>query len=78
MPITKSAIKALRQSRKKTLVNRSVRSRVKTMTDGALKEKTPLSLASAYSAIDKALKKHVLHRNKAARLKSKVAKSFAK
>ena len=77
MPITKSALKALRQSKRKAASNRPIRSRVKTTMDDAKKNMTPESLASAFSAIDKALKKNILHRNKAARLKSKVSKFLA-
>ena len=35
---------------------------------------TQKNLESAYSAIDKAVKKHLFHTNKAARLKSQIAK----
>ena len=78
MPITKSALKALRQDRRRTEVNRPVRSRVKTTLDAVKQEKTPKALASAFSAIDKAVKKHLIHKNKAARLKSAASKLLAK
>lgn len=78
MPITKSAIKALRKTKRQTLVNRPVKSRVKTSIDALKVTKTADTLAAAFSAIDKALKKHLIHRNKAARLKSKASKFLAK
>lgn len=43
------------------------------------KEKpTKKNLALAYSAVDRAVKKKVIHQNKAARLKSRLAKMAAK
>ncbi|MBP9700050.1 30S ribosomal protein S20 [Candidatus Woesebacteria bacterium] len=74
MPITKSALKALRQSDRRTETNRPIRSRVKTSIDKLNETKTPDALSTAFSAIDKALKRNLLHRNKAARLKSKLSK----
>lgn len=74
MPILKNAKKALRVSKRKALMNRPVRSRVKTMLDSVKKEPTTGGLAKAFSAIDKAVKKHLIHKKKAARLKSQVSK----
>ncbi len=74
MPITKSAIKALRSSKRKAVVNRSLRSRMKTSLDAVKEQKSPSALSQAFSAIDRALKKHIIHRNKAARLKSAASK----
>ncbi len=78
MPITKSAIKALRQSKKRAAVNRPVRSRVKTSIDAMIEATTQENLSQAFSAIDKAVKKHLWHRNKAARVKSRLARSVNK
>lgn len=74
MPITKSALKALRQADRRTETNRPIRSRVKTSIDKLNASKTPDALSTAFSAIDKALKRNLMHRNKAARLKSKLSK----
>lgn len=66
MPVLKSAKKKLRRDIKKTKLNNLYRKRYKK----ALKK----DINVAYSEIDKALKKRIIHKNKAARLKSRVAK----
>ena len=78
MPITKSALKALRQDRRRAKANQPIRSRVKTTLDEVKSTKSASSLSSAFSAIDRALKKHLIHRNKAARLKSKASRLLVK
>ncbi len=78
MPITKSALKALRKDKRKTAINRPIKSRVKSSLDQVKESKTADSLSLAFSAIDKALKRHLIHRNKAARLKSKASKIISK
>jgi small subunit ribosomal protein S20 len=78
MPITKSALKALRKDNRKAAINRPVKSRIKSSLDAVKASKTAESLSVAFSSIDKALKRHLIHRNKAARLKSKAAKILSK
>ncbi|MEP7166892.1 MAG: 30S ribosomal protein S20 [Candidatus Woesebacteria bacterium] len=78
MPITKSALKALRQDRRRAETNRPIRSRVKTTLDELKTAQSQTALSSAFSAIDRALKKNLIHRNKAARLKSKASKLISK
>jgi len=75
MPITKSAIKALRQSQKKRMQNLKTK---RSLKDAVKKTKTVRELAKAQSAIDKASKKKYIHKNKAARLKSRLAKRLSK
>lgn len=74
MPLLKNAKKALRSSIRKAAVNARTRSRmktaIKTMKDKASKEGLPV----AYSAIDRAVKRNLIHANKAARLKSQLSK----
>lgn len=85
MPITQSAKKALRQSirRKARNLNRSnayklaVKELKAIASSGKVKEAQAL-LAKAYKAIDKAAKTGVIKKNKASRLKSGVARLFAK
>ncbi len=79
MPNTKSAEKRLRQSKKRYLRNRATKSAIKTYTrrvkelassgdrEGALN-----LLRRAFSVIDKAVKRGVLHRNAGARRKSRL------
>lgn len=74
MPITSSAIKALRQEKKRTLVNRRVKSRAKTLMDVMHRKPEAGSLSQAFSAIDRAVKRHIFHKNKGARLKSQLSK----
>lgn len=75
MPITKSAIKRMRQDRTKTLRNKTTKSTLKKALSTIKKTKSLTDLTKAYSIIDKTAKKKVIHKNKAARLKSKLAKS---
>ena len=74
MPILKNAKKALRSSQRKALVNRRVRSRAATALKVVRKEPTLEGVKAAFSAIDRAVKSHMFHRNKAARLKSQISK----
>ena len=73
MPIIKSAKKRVRTSNKAAVRNSKTRRGLK----GALKlfAKSPSSKShsSTQSAIGKAAKKHVIHKNKAARLQSRAA-----
>lgn len=73
MPITKSAKKALRSSEKKRVRNEKFKTELKEV----IKKTNNKNLPLAYSKIDKAVKKHLIHANKAARLKSRLAKGFA-
>lgn len=77
MPITKSAIKALRKDRKRAESNRPLRTRVKSTTDIFTATPTLEGLSKAFQAIDRAAKKHIMHKNKAARMKSKLSKLVA-
>jgi small subunit ribosomal protein S20 len=78
MPILKNAKKALRVSKRKAEYKRPVKSRVKTMTDKVKKEPTAANLSSAFSAIDRAVKKNIFHKNKAARIKAQISKLLKK
>ncbi|MFA6814336.1 MAG: 30S ribosomal protein S20 [Candidatus Pacebacteria bacterium] len=78
MPILKSAKKALRISKKKNIVNRKIKSQVKTATDQVKKEPKQKNLSLASSKIDRAVKKNLIHKNKAARIKSRLAKLKSK
>ena len=74
MPITQSAKKTLARSYKRRLVNLRLKKQIKESLKKARKSQTPKTLAQAASALDKAVKKRYLHKNKAARLKSRLAK----
>lgn len=84
MPNTKSAAKAMRSSRRKREINlvtiNKYKTAVKEVRRGIAQKAENVSegLARAYAQLDKAAKKHVIHPNKAARLKSRLAKAIAK
>ena len=85
MPITASAQKALRQSKKRRVRNlqksnaykAAFKQLEKVAKAGGGKE-TKSQLAKVYQAIDKAAKTGVIKKNKAARLKSKASKLVPK
>jgi small subunit ribosomal protein S20 len=74
MPNLASAKKRLRQSAKKALRNQIVKTRIKTETKKSLESG---DIKTAASAIDRAAAKGVIHRNAAARKKSRLAKRLA-
>jgi len=75
MPIIKSAIKKVRKDKKRTKVNslyiRAYQMTLKKIRKGGPDIKKFISLF--YSQIDKAVKHHVIHKNKATRLKSRIS-----
>ena len=84
MPITKSAQKALRQSKKRRVANLR-RSKDYKLSFKEFRKLVELKSKNAagflpklYKALDKAAKTDVIKKNKAARLKSKAAKLLVK
>lgn len=78
MPILKNAKKALRASKKKTIINTQVKSKLKTAIDEMKKNPAADKLSSAFSAVDRSVKKNILQKNKAARIKSSLSKLLSK
>lgn len=74
MPNIRSAKKRLRQNEKKRLRNMAIKTRIKTETKKALAGGDGVS---AFGAIDRAAAKGVIHKNAAARRKSRLAKRLA-
>ena len=81
MPNTSSAKKALRQNEKRRLRNRTQRSALRTLlknvrTAAAAGEKETAETAFRLlvKRLDQAAAKHLIHKNKAARLKSRLSK----
>lgn len=74
MPLLQNAKKALKVSKRKAVINRLVKSQTKTAVDKMKKTPSAEHLANAYSAVDKAVKKNLYHKNKAARLKAQLSK----
>ena len=77
MPIIKSAKKKLRQDLKRTKQNQKIENLLKTAIKQVKKLKTKDALQKAQSIIDKAAKKNIIHKNKAARIKAGIAKLFS-
>jgi small subunit ribosomal protein S20 len=85
MPNTKSAAKAMRQAKRRTVFNLATKTKfrtaVKTTRKAIVASQKPEaveSLKKAMSALDKAAKKGVIHKNTASRKKSRLAKAIAK
>lgn len=78
MPRIKSAKKAMRQARKRTKHNRTQRSAIKTAVKKARTETTKDTVAAATRALDMGARKGQIHRNTAARKKSRLAKKLAR
>jgi len=74
MPILKNAKKALRVSTRKAAHRQTTKSRVKTMLDAHKKKPSTDTASKAFSAIDRAAKKHILPKKKASHLKSQIAR----
>lgn len=74
MPIIQSAIKKLRKDRKRTKANRAKKDHLKEAIKKASKTKKEVDVKEAIRLIDKARKTHLMHKNKARRLKSRLAK----
>ncbi len=82
MANNKSSKKDIRRTAKRTALNRTLRSRIKTLDKKAFSagdsESLKVSGAALASAVDKAVKKGIVHANKAARIKSRLARAAAK
>jgi small subunit ribosomal protein S20 len=79
MANTKSAAKRARQSAKRTLRNRSIVTGLRTMQKGARSTQPPNAdqIRSLISAIDKAAKRGIIHRNAANRRKARLHRALA-
>ncbi|MGB9805007.1 30S ribosomal protein S20 [Desulfofundulus sp.] len=84
MPNTRSAMKRVKVTRKRTLRNARLKSALRTairkferaLTAGASMEETRELLRQALRAIDKAVTKGIIHKNTAARKKSRLSRRF--
>jgi len=74
MPVTKSAKKKLKQDKKRTLRNNELKNLFKNSVKTAKRKPTSENLRKAFKAIDKTAKANIIHRNKAARIKSNLSK----
>ena len=77
----KSALKRIRTSEKKRVLNRyqhkTTRNAIKAIRIATVKSEASAKLASVISMIDKLAKKNIIHANKASNLKSKLTRHVA-
>lgn len=74
MPIIKSAIKKVRKDKKRTVKNLKAVAAYRETLKKIRKEPTKVLISKFYSQVDRAVKTKVIHKNKASRLKARVAK----
>ncbi len=78
MPIGLSAKKSLRKSLRNNKANKSLKLKVKTASKAFLEKPSADGLKAVYSIVDKAVKNHIIHAHKAARLKAHYSKKVGK
>lgn len=78
MPAIKSAKKKLRVDKKRTSANKKMETLANVSIKKAQRKPTPKSIQEASSIIDKCVKKNIIHKNKAARIKSRLSKLDSK
>lgn len=82
MPIKKSAMKALKQSAKKSINNFKVKRKIKELVKDSknligIKDKSAIEkVTSTIKAIDKAIQKKIIKKNSGARKKSRLMKQL--
>jgi small subunit ribosomal protein S20 len=74
MPIIARASKKLRHDRKRTKVTMAARENLRNFVKSFRKSPTKKSLSGVFQTLDKAAKRNIIHKNKAARLKSRLSK----
>lgn len=74
MPIIKSAKKKLRKDKKRTAQNRIIKDTLQDILKKARKSPSEKTVNHAVSLADKAAKRHILHKNKSARIKAALSK----
>ncbi len=74
MPVTKTAKRALRSSLRKKSANDKLLTHLETALRRAKKTKSKGDISTVFSLADRASKKKIIHKNKAARIKSQMSK----
>ncbi len=77
MPVIKSAKKKLRKDKKLTQHNGVLKALLSRVLKKAKKTPSDKTVKEASKIADKAAKKHIIHKNKAARIKSALARLLA-
>lgn len=78
MPLLKQAKKKMRHDKRRTEINSQKKIALKKLLKQMRKNPSAPNLTSVFSALDKAVKTNLIHKNKANRLKSRLSKSLAK
>ena len=78
MPVTTTAKRALRGSKNKESINKVILGKLEVAVRVARKGKVVEKIRKAMSFADRAAKKRVIHKNKAARIKSQLSKLLPK
>lgn len=74
MPVTKTAKRALRGSKRKEIINKIILSKLEIAIKAAKKNKNKKTVENASSLADRASKTATIHKNKASRIKSQLSK----
>lgn len=74
MPIIRSAKKKLRADKKRQMFNNNLAHLLDSSLKKAKKTPSEKNIKETISIVDKSAKKNIIHKNKAARLKSKLSK----
>ena len=78
MPIIKSAKKKLRADKKRKAFNKKLANILSSSIKNSKRFPSQKNIQEAISIVDKSAKKNIIHKNKAARLKSKLSKLLIK
>ncbi len=78
MPVTKTAKRALRGSKRKEIINKIILSKLEISIKSAKKTKNKKDVEKAVSLTDRASKTSTIHKNKASRIKSQLSKLLLK
>ena len=73
MPVTKQAIKKVRQDKRKTIYNIRTKKAYKQAVAAFRKNPKAVSISAVFSKLDRAAKTNLIHKNKASRLKSRLS-----
>ncbi|MBI2594347.1 30S ribosomal protein S20 [Candidatus Curtissbacteria bacterium] len=76
MPVTKQAIKKVRADKRKTRYNLRKKKAYKQTVKDYLKNPTEGGLRKVFTALDRAAKVNIIHKNKASRMKSRLSKKL--
>ena len=78
MPVIRSAKKKLRVDKKRESTNKKTKALINFIIKKTQRKPTPENMKKAFKAIDKGVKRDIFHKNKGARMKSKLSKLVSK